>query len=81
MVTGISGIPFSFIKGFNPPFEFPEVSQYCSRAAAGEKGVILRWEGGGSRGFSRVVAGSLGFLLNCDGDGDLREPLILPQGS
>ena len=81
MATGISGIPFSCIKGVNPPFEFPEVSQYCFRAAAGEKGVILRWEGGGSRGFSRVVAGSLGFFLSCDGDGDLREPLVLPQGS
>ena len=81
MATGISGIPFSCIKGVNPPFEFPEVSQYCCRAAAGEKGVILRWEGGGSRGFSRVVAGSLGFLLSCDGDGDLREHLVLPQGS
>ena len=28
--------------------------------------------------FSLVAAGSLGFLLSCDGD--LREPLVLPQG-
>ena len=30
-------------------------------------------------GFSRVAAESLGFLLSCDRD--LREPLMLPQGS
>ena len=29
-------------------------------------------------GFSLVAAGSLGFLLSCDGD--LREPFVLPQG-
>ena len=34
---------------------------------------------GESRGFFRVVAGSLGFLSSCDGD--LRDPLMLPQRS
>ena len=34
---------------------------------------------GKSRGFSLVVAGSLGFFSSCDGE--LREPLMLPQGS
>ena len=32
---------------------------------------------GESRGFYRVWAGSLGFLLGCDGD--LRDPLLLPH--
>ena len=31
------------------------------------------------RGFSRVVAGSLGFLLSCDGD--LRDPLVASEKS
>ena len=34
---------------------------------------------GDSCDFSRVVAGSLGFLLSYDGE--LREPLVLSQGS
>ena len=34
---------------------------------------------GESRGFSRVAAGSVGFLSNSDGE--LRERLVLPQGS
>ena len=34
---------------------------------------------GESRGFSRGLAGSLGFLLSCDVD--LRVPLVLRQGS
>ena len=38
--------------------------------------LVLRRE---SCGFSRVVAGCLGFLSNCDGD--LRDPLVLPQRS
>ena len=32
----------------------------------------MKW---GTRGYSRVVAGTLGFLLNCDGY--LEEPLVL----
>ena len=32
-----------------------------------------------SRGFSRVAAGSVGFLSSYNGE--LREPLVLPQGS
>ena len=34
---------------------------------------------GESRGFSQVAAGSVGFLLNSDGE--LRERLVLPQRS
>ena len=34
---------------------------------------------GESCGFSRVVAGSLGFIMSCYGD--LRDPLVLPQTS
>ena len=34
---------------------------------------------GESRGFSRVAAGSVGFLSNSDGE--LRERLVLPQRS
>ena len=34
---------------------------------------------GESHGFSQVEAGSLGFLSSYDGE--LREPLVLPQGS
>ena len=34
---------------------------------------------GESRGFSRVVAGSLGFLSSCEGD--FRDPLVLLQRS
>lgn len=37
--------------------------------------MIISW----SRGFSRVVVGSLGFLSSCDGD--LRDPLMLPPRS
>ena len=48
-------------------------SRLCSR-----KGPHLTlW--GESPGFSRVVAGKLGFLSSCDGD--LRDPLVLPQES
>ena len=48
-------------------------SRLCSR-----KGPHLTlW--GKSPGFSRVVAGKLGFLSSCDGD--LRDPLVLPQES
>ena len=48
---------------------------FLSRHCSG-KGPHLALRGE-SRGFSRVRAGSLGFLLGCDWD--LRDPLLLPQ--
>ena len=44
----------------------------------GRKGPHLMWREE-SCGFSRGLAGSLGFHSSCDGD--LRVPLLLPQGS
>ena len=63
--------------GIKPTFEFRERTRNCSQSLQG-KGhhLVLK---GASLGFSRVVVVSLGFLLSCDRD--LREALILPQGS
>ena len=61
------------------PASFPVVGgmRDCSQSLQG-KGhhLVLK---GASLGFSRVVVVSLGFHLSCDRD--LREALILPQGS
>ena len=56
------------------------ISGFLRRRCSGiEPHFALGAGGGGCRGFSRVTTVSLGFLLSCDGD--LTEPLVLPQGS
>ena len=75
---GISWSPLSGLKGVKPPVEFLEGTQDCFLGPAGKEWPQLAITGD-SRGFSRVVAGSLGFLLSYDGE--LREPLVLPQES
>ena len=47
------------------------LSRCCSRK---RPHLVLR---GDSHGLSRVAAGNLEYLLSCDGD--LRDPLMLPQ--
>ena len=49
------------------------------RHCSGKGRHLMLRRDGFSRGFSRVVAGSLGFLSSCDGH--LRNPLVLPQRS
>ena len=73
----MSGNFLSCIKGVKDPFEAQEGRRDFSRDAAGEgPHLLLRGE---SPGFSRAVSGSLGFL-SCY-DGDLRDPIMWPQGS
>ena len=67
--TGISGYFRSCIKGVNYPFTFQEGAWGFSRDTVLEKGLILR-------GFSRVVAGSLGVHLELGRV--LRDWLMLP---
>ena len=75
--TGISWTFLSCMKDVKCHFAFPEgmwdFSGDCSR-----KGPHLALRGE-SHVFSRNVAQSLGFLSSCDGD--LRDPLVLPQRS
>ena len=78
VVTGISGSSLSGLNGVKPPMEFWEGTRDCSLGPAGKEGPHLT-KTGESRGFSWVVAGSLGFLSSYDGE--LKEPLVLPQGS
>ena len=67
--TGVSGTSWSCIKGVNYPFTFQEGAWGFSRDTVLEKGLILR-------GFSRVVAGSLGVHLELGRV--LRDWLMLP---
>ena len=65
-------------QGFQVPFCISRGNVgFLWRHCSG-KGPHLAFRGE-SRVFSRVVAGSLGFLSSCDGD--LRDPLMLPQRS
>ena len=65
----------SCLKSVKDPFKAQE--GFLSRRHS-RKGPHLAWRGE-SPGFSRVAIGNLGFLLSYDGD--LRDPLVLPQGS
>ena len=69
--------PLKLEKGVKHPFEFPEGTWFCSRGIAGGWGSSCF--DGQSHGFSRIMAGSLGFLSSWEWE--LREPLVLPQGS
>ena len=68
----------SCLNGVKCPFEPQEGRWNFSQDAAAEKVPHLTLMGE-SPGFSRVQAGSLGFLSSCDGD--LTDPLVLPQES
>ena len=72
------------------PFEWPKGSQASYGVLRGNSGLLSRLcrkrrasshddNDGGMPWFSRVVAGSLAFLSSYDGE--LREPLVLSQGS
>ena len=73
----MSGNLLSCLKGVNDPFEARQKVGFLSRHHSG-KGPHLTLRGE-SPGFSRVVAGNLGFLSSYIGD--LRDPLVLPQES
>ena len=65
-------------KGCQVPFQDTRRKVvFLSRRCSG-KGAHLTLRGE-STGFSSVAAGNLGFLSSCDGD--LRDPLMLPQES
>ena len=70
--------PLSGLKEVKPPMELWEGTRDCSLGPAGKEGPHLV-RTGESRGFSWVAARSLGFLSSYDGE--IREPLVLPQGS
>ena len=75
---GISWSPLSGLKGVKPPVEFGEGTWDCSLGPTGKEGpqVVMMGE---SRGFSRAAMQRMGFLSSYDGE--LREPLVWPQGS
>ena len=67
----------SCTKGVKSPFEFLEGTRACTQGSAEENCLISpRIEGEISLSFSSC-GGKFGFLLTCDGE--LREPLVLPQ--
>ena len=88
VVAGSSGLLLSCDRYLGEPLEIPKGIQAWFRVSRGKSGLVsrrcrakgphlaLRQK---SHGFSRVVAGRFTFLLSCHGD--LREPLVLPQGS
>ena len=76
------------VTGYLGPLELHEGSHASSRVWRGNSGLLSgrcrrKWPHlmltGTSPGFSRVAAGGLGFLSRYYGE--LREPLVLPQGS
>ena len=76
--TGILGTFLICTKGYKYPVTYQEGMWHFSRETLLWKKASSRVEGK-SRGFSRVVAGSLGFISSCDGD--LMDRLVLPQRS
>ena len=82
------GVPLQWTQVCQGLLELHEGCQRPFRATRGQVGFLLRCcsrKGhhlalrGESPGFSRIVAGNLGFLLTYNGD--LRDPLVLPQES
>ena len=76
------------VMDFREPLVLPQVSQVSLQVARGSVGLLSsHWRGIGPhlgmswkcRGDSQVAVGSFGFLSSSDGN--LREPLMLPQGS
>ena len=81
-------VSFRVVTGSLTPLELHEGSHASSRVWRGNSGLLSgrcrrKWPHlmltGTSPGFSRVAAGGLGFLSRYYGE--LREPLVLPQGS
>ena len=73
--AGTAGYLSSYNRWDRPHIKVRGESRDSSRVEAGESThtyLEMKW---GTRGYSRVVAGTLGFLLNCDGY--LEEPLVL----
>ena len=78
VATGICWSSLSGLKGVKPPMEFREGTQDCSLGPEAKEGPHLAMPGE-SHGLSPLAVGSLGFLSSYDGE--LMEPLLLPQGS
>ena len=71
--------PMRCMKGVKPPLKFGEGSRDCYLGSAGRNKGPHVARTGESPDFSRVAAGGLRFL--CRYPRELREPLVLPQGS
>ena len=71
--------PFALHEGVKPPLKFGEGSRDCYLGSAGRNKGPHVARTGESPDFSRVAAGGLRFL--CRYPRELREPLVLPQGS
>ena len=88
VVSGNTCLLWSWDGYLKEPLELYKGSEVSFRVSRWNSGLLSRHCRGKlpllalrpeSLGFFRVAAGSLGFLSSCNGD--LREPLMLPQGS